>query len=143
MALSLKYNVSTVPSNYSVVGKYVIFLGLWGTCSAYEFPITLNFGMPTSTNNITYENTLISIFPNPAGDVININSSSANYQLFIYDTMGTLIQRINDLSFDAQINITLFNPAIYYFHLLNNKNGYSLCEKMIIEQISWWDDALS
>lgn len=89
----------------------------------------------TSANNILNRNneTKISVYPNPATDVLNINLSNANLKnshLYITNVSGQQLLNTSMFGADAQINIESLSNGVY-FVTLTNQNGFNQTVKFV------------
>lgn len=81
--------------------------------------------LPTGLPEITGENELISIYPNPVSTnaVININASInlSTAELIIYDVTGKQVRKINHFTtYQTTINCSGLNKGIYFYKLFDN-----------------------
>ncbi len=90
-----------------------------GTC-VYDTVLNV-FVQPTLfVNENTSEN--ISVFPNPAKDILNINNLTHESTLYIYDLSGQILI-INDLKeINNKVNISKLPKGIYFCKVLGNNN---------------------
>ena len=68
------------------------------------------FSAPQSTEEI--ENQQLSLYPNPAKDVLNIKNLADNQEVTIYSINGTVIMK-TIASGDAEINVSELRPGMY------------------------------
>jgi hypothetical protein len=93
------------------------------------FDNTGNF--TTSVNNLAYEDYNIDVFPNPAGQIININfkdNSNNTKHLVVFDLLGN-----EYTSFTGQSNTTLNVenlPTGIYFLKVNEGNSMKVIKFM-------------
>jgi len=74
-------------------------------------------------NNV--KNTRFSVYPNPAGDILNIDAESPIQKLVISNIVGQEIKRLHDLnSGSIMINISDFETGIYFISV-DGVNGRS------------------
>ncbi len=74
----------------------------------------------------------IAIYPNPAKDFIRL--SAINYQLSvvkIYNVMGMLVDEIEINSNETEINVSDYNPGIYFFNIQTEKGNVT--KKIVVE----------
>lgn len=86
------------------------------------------------TINESLEKNSISIFPNPATDVLSISFSgeSLNYQLEISNIFGEIV--VNNIIYSGitnKINLSAVYSGIYFVKVFDDENSY--CKKLIIE----------
>lgn len=102
-----------------------------GTTESKYVPFYLSSLCMTASNEeltVLQENT-ITIFPNPASDRININSSLANYNLKLFNVKGELILCKQDLNFNEVIDISSYLKGIY---LLQFQSDTDVINKKVI-----------
>ena len=59
----------------------------------------------------------ISIYPNPAKDAVNVQSSSIIKSITVYDLQGRKIQAVQATGQQAQVNISALKAGIYLFSI--------------------------
>jgi hypothetical protein len=74
----------------------------------------------------------MSISPNPAHDLISIQSENNLTQLEIYSTIGSLIYSSTLFGTNSNISIGAFEPGLYFVRCYDGKN-WSNFTKLIIE----------
>jgi peptidyl-prolyl cis-trans isomerase B (cyclophilin B) len=80
----------------------------------------------TGVGNTTNEN--ISVYPNPANELINIDIPQISNEPFIlqvFSSNGQLIQVENIQSGKSSVDITALTPGFYFYTLNNSKENYS------------------
>jgi len=72
-------------------------------------------------------NNIFHLYPNPAKDLIKIDSNEPNYTLTIYDVQGRLIKQSKE-SRTATIKVSDFAKGIYIFKIISNDvmNSYRI-----------------
>lgn len=86
----------------------------------------------TAIANPKYINYTMSISPNPAHDLISIQSENNLTQLEIYSTIGSLIYSSTLFGTNSNISIGAFEPGLYFVRCYDGKN-WSNFTKLIIE----------
>lgn len=81
--------------------------------------VIIKYGIPTSINNY-FDNRIISVYPNPATDNINIMSSQ-NSQLEISTMQGQIIQQLSIQQGETSININGLAKGVYVIRLKNSE----------------------
>ena len=82
----------------------------------------------SSTHELT--NTTFNIYPNPAADVINIDSDGQlNYNVSLYDLEG---KRIQTKANSTQIKVNLIPTGTYLLEIKDNKTGQKIVERIVI-----------
>ena len=86
----------------------------------------------TAIANPKFINYTMSISPNPAHDLISIQSENNLTQLEIYSTIGSLIFSNTLFGTNSNISIGAFEPGLYFVRCYDGKN-WSNFTKLIIE----------
>lgn len=82
-----------------------------------------------------FENNKLQLYPNPANDVLNIelDSTSTNYQMAIYNALGSLVFEHKNLSItDKSVNISELNSGIYFVRITDSENR--IYQKRLIKE---------
>jgi len=89
-------------------------------------------GADLISSNHELSNSLISIYPNPATSIINIDvRRNLNYQVSLYTIEGkTVITSIND----SQISVGSTPVGIYLLEIRNLISGQKIVQKIVIER---------
>lgn len=98
------------------------------TVAPYYAEILINTGENCATGFIEEEKYNFEIFPNPAGDLVNILFASGNTpeSLSIYSPEGTLLFSQKMLtSTNHQIDISEFSSGIYFITIQTNQKSYT------------------
>jgi hypothetical protein len=78
-------------------------------------------------------NTEISLYPNPASEVLNISSPEKISNLSVYDETGRVVARINGLDrTDYQINTAHFAKGLYFVKVFFNNAGHTPVVKRVV-----------
>lgn len=97
-----------------------------------NFRILKNPNPPVSTKNTTLQQ-LISIYPNPASNYINIsNNSGRKMNVTIINTLGALIWQAH-IEQDAKIPAATYAKGIYYINITDLSSGAQLTKKLVIQ----------
>lgn len=121
--------------NVDFINDHNIFFGLASTtehlasnCTSIDFnEITCSIvpECDPSLGNQDYQNNTsnISIYPNPAEDIIyfNLNNKTKIKYIEIYNLSGKLIKRINNI-IENNININYLNRGLYFLKISINNN---------------------
>lgn len=84
-----------------------------------------------STSNVEEMSAMgVNIFPNPADDVIQIQSGILIKELYIVDLLGKTVRTANNI-FTADIDISSLNPGIYFVKI--KVNDKLLTQKIIVK----------
>ncbi len=92
--------------------------------------VTLLGETPTHINEETKNDVVI--YPNPAREIINLNSTSSIQEIRVINLSGNLVKLIKPGSDKAVVNVSDFQPGLYIFNVLsdNKWNNY----KVIVER---------
>lgn len=96
------------------------------TASVY-FNINLIIGINDAPDFIKS----ISIFPNPANKIININHIQKSGQITLYNSKGQIVKTIKDVQGSTQIDAAGFSEGLYFVHF-NNQLYNGLIDKLLI-----------
>ncbi len=111
-----KTGMSTICSNNSVTGG-LLFKGTLTNCTSTASCLT--------TGIVSHEkNTTVSLYPNPASDVISISISTntkANY--FICDVLGKIVKTGSVSAHNSIIDISSLNNGLYFFNSAELKSS--------------------
>lgn len=93
----------------------------------YNFPILTNEALTSFTTLGVdgYDLSQIAVYPNPASDIVNIQSTSTINSITIYDVQGRKIQATKVNSQTTEVNIAGLNSGIYFFSI-ETDNGRSM-----------------
>lgn len=89
----------------------------------------------TSSNNYTYSinenpDDMFKVYPNPANDIIVIESSGRIYKFEVYNTSGQLVELISDCTDKKEINVSSLSKGVYIIRCVID--GKALMRKLII-----------
>ena len=74
----------------------------------------------------------ISVYPNPAKDVVRLSTDNGQQTTVrIYNILGMLIEEIEINSNETEINVSDYNPGIYFFNI-QTENG-NVTRKIVVE----------
>ena len=75
---------------------------------------------------------ILSLFPNPANDRLNIDISAEEFDgIIIYNVLG---KKIEQCSFSKQINVSCLNNGIYFLKLINKDRNETYSSTFIISK---------
>lgn len=96
------------------------------TSSSYLInPILLN-------SNISKLENIITVFPNPANDLVYINGTEENCKIEIYNMLGSLCS--SELIINNSINVNELNEGVYIYKLISLDNQIIKTGKLIISK---------
>jgi para-nitrobenzyl esterase len=76
----------------------------------------------------------ISLFPNPANNILNIRSSEFISGIYVMDETGRIVTQASDIhSLDYQINTSGLSTGIYFVRIDNGQGQNAVVRKVIIE----------
>ena len=88
----------------------------------------------TSVNNVTV-NTEVSLFPNPANDVLNIRASEPVSEVIMYDETGRTVMQVNGINrADYELNTSRFIKGMYFVKMkFVNENNAPVTKRIIVD----------
>ena len=76
----------------------------------------------------------ISLYPNPASNVLNIRSSQMISNIYMVDIMGHTIAQVSDVNnVDYQLNTSKLSTGVYFIRIYNGQNQIPVVRKVTIE----------
>lgn len=131
-----KINIAITYLNSLIPDSLIVLFGIGdlnasnpvGTVGSYIFVDDLVLGYPAGINE-AFLNAPISIYPNPATEMvqINLNDDFTNAKIDICDVNGKIVYSGNE----TKINTSKFTPGLYIVKITTN--DLSLTKKLIIE----------
>jgi hypothetical protein len=76
---------------------------------------------------------VVSISPNPVSDVVTIKTTKSGYKLRIFNTIGQEVLIKNNCSNNQQIDLSTFNPGVYYLKFESAEQP-NINHKILIER---------
>ena len=95
-----------------------VFVPVW------TYMLTGNLSTGVSENNFSNEQR-IKIYPNPAGEILNVSVDELNCSLNIYDSNGKCVFQTINHSSEFQIRTENLTAGIYFIHARGKNNTYS------------------
>jgi hypothetical protein len=78
---------------------------------------------PTSISEYELAAEKVTVYPNPAKDVVNINQLPAETALIeVYDVSGKLVKQLKPMATTAAIDVNNLEPGIYQINIIGNDN---------------------
>ena len=72
----------------------------------------------TSTTEYTSSSDNLSIYPNPAQNIVKLSAiGSQNSVVKVYNCLGMLVEEIEMSSKEIEINVSDYNPGVYFFNV--------------------------
>lgn len=81
--------------------------------------------VPLGIHQITDPTSLISVYPNPATNILNINGITGKATLKIYDVLGNVVYQINTVNISETIDITSISNGVYFLQAISNDQVYT------------------
>ncbi|NNE27040.1 MAG: T9SS type A sorting domain-containing protein [Saprospiraceae bacterium] len=79
-----------------------------------EYDIGVYEHNPTSDAHIVTSPTDIAIYPNPFTDMVIIDGTFSNYEIFVYDEMGMVVTDYSDAAAPLTIDLTSLGAGVYF-----------------------------
>ena len=73
----------------------------------------------------------VSIYPNPATDVLNVNNTIIGDELIVYDYLGKVISKSVANSMQQSILIKDFNQGVYLISVI--RNGHLINKRFVVK----------
>ncbi len=86
-----------------------------------------NTGINEFTGGFEYK-----IYPNPANENLNVNVAEGNYELKIHTILGKLVFAKSINSKTNTLNLSELDKGIYFVTIRDNKSGYMVSEKLVV-----------
>jgi hypothetical protein len=77
------------------------------------------YNISGSIENIEVKNEDVNIYPNPAENILHVNSNIENPKIELYNSVGELVLSQQKLSSNIAINISHLHSGIYYIRLFS------------------------
>ncbi|MAO08665.1 MAG: hypothetical protein CL596_08140 [Alteromonas sp.] len=134
--------IGTVDATTSEMNIYDNFSGNWSTfgednqgelyVASYGGTIYKITGFIIGTEDFNQEN--VTLYPNPADDVLTINSSLQNLQrVALFDINGKKVKEINASNRqEVELSVAQLNPGLYMVKITSEK-GQQHIEKLIVK----------
>lgn len=100
----------------------------WATTneSAALIAMMKNPNVGIEENEIADESNLISVYPNPASDVLYISSESELSNVTVYDVVGQMVKQVNlNRNFSSDLDISDLNNGVYILQVETVSGEYS------------------
>lgn len=119
-------NIANVGSTYDVTG-----IGHFSFGTAKILPRSVNdISLSTSINEV--EQIAVSIYPNPANDVITFELGINSFEVTITDITGKIIKTATSTSNKKIINIADLNNGVYFYTIIANKNVVTTSKFIVV-----------
>jgi hypothetical protein len=92
-------------------------------------PIELNSGINEPCDVLSSETFVfqdLAIYPNPATDIIKVNSAIRINKIELYNSLGALLNEVHDVN---EINVSNYNSGIYFLRISSETK--SITKKII------------
>jgi hypothetical protein len=117
--------LAATPANWILVGTEGVLLDLIG----FVYIDSIVFDTTLSTADFGNANTTISLFPNPANDVLNISSSNSISNIEVYDMQGRKVASNHNAS---NVNVAALGKGAYIVKVVQ-ENGSVIAKQFIKE----------
>lgn len=107
-------------ANLSVAGTLNLKL-IWSKDSSFD-----NLAIKDQTNKLK-----LNIYPNPANEFVNVNSSENAKSILVFNTIGEIVFEKENPSENEKIDLTSFNSGIYFIQLKNEEG--ILTRKLVVK----------
>ena len=104
----------------------------WNTSESFnifiQYNLRMNFGVSTiSVNEIEGNSNLISLFPSPAVNEVNIrlDNQLKNSNIAVYNSIGALVSSINNVNGNTKLDVSTFAHGIYTVIVSAEGKSYS------------------
>ena len=78
------------------------------------------------------ETSSFNVYPNPASDVVKVTTVNGQQSTVkVYNTLGMLVEEIEINSNETEINVSDYNPGVYFFNI-QTENG-NVTKKIVVE----------
>ena len=61
----------------------------------------------------------VAVYPNPMSDVLNIELGDSQTDIVIYNSLGQVVRRYENMSGDMQINVAELKSGMYFIRINN------------------------
>ncbi|MCW3789216.1 T9SS type A sorting domain-containing protein [Plebeiobacterium sediminum] len=102
----------------------------WSSAKWILEPVTTS-SLKSALLTVPSELEIVKIYPNPADDIVNIETSIENYTIDIFDITGIIVLHKNDLKGKSTINLSGLNRGIYILTI--NSSNEKITKRIIIE----------
>lgn len=123
------WNYPAVNPSHLGVYNWVFKSGSVGACGRAEIDVTAYCGITTDVKDLNKES--ITVYPNPAKDIVNIDLkaiNTENYSIELYNTVGQLVLSQNKTSNSgniAQISTNKLDEGLYLVKVLAAGKNYT------------------
>ncbi|AZQ63793.1 PKD domain-containing protein [Flammeovirga pectinis] len=115
---------------YASAGSYTATLTVTNSAGSSSESMTITVVEDTPTS-VDVEQLAISIYPNPATDVVNVVANNI-VKIAIYNTSGQLVKIVNKKNTATKVSVSKLNKGIYIF-MLTTKEGKSVTRKVRVK----------
>ena len=123
---------TTTPGRFVPVGLTNVPYSLSSlTVSLFDSVISINTSVPifitnlsslndtvfsaiTNINHLYYEESNLSVYPNPSNDRVHIVSNADKWELTVYDYTGRIVLFEMIFGKEKELNLSGFNPGVYF-----------------------------
>ncbi len=99
----------------------VIYTSVLPLTESFEYDLVVSG--PTSLNAMNQETELLTVFPNPAKDLVNVSLTEPNVTLSVYDITGSEVhQIISTQEKMIQLDVSSWNAGVYFLKYQSANN---------------------
>lgn len=105
------------------------------TVDSFVTQFLYNFVCGTVSVNQVNLNAEVSLFPNPASDIVNIKSSEFVNDITMYDEIGRVVLQASGINkTDYEINTAHFSKGLYFVKMrFSNENNSPVVKRIVLE----------
>jgi hypothetical protein len=105
---------------YAASGSYTVTLTVSNKCGEHTVMKTVEVTVPEEPGHIGFTNSemKVTVFPNPASDVVYIKSKGTAQQITVYDGIGRMVYSVSDVYGDHTILTGSWISGLYTISIL-------------------------
>lgn len=101
--------------------------------TAYYDDLDLIYNSTTGIHE-QYASSFVSVYPNPASEMINFSTEMNKFNLKVFDATGKEIVNVQSFASSYKMDATHLSKGIYFFHLISGEGEKSETGKFVIEK---------
>lgn len=126
--VSDSYGDGMSPGSFKILANGVQISGISG--SVFTNQITKTFGVIATLANTTFNNSKVSVYPNPSNGILKVNTElPVNFQLI--DILGKVVFTSNNVTSQSELNISSLQKGLYVAKIIGE--GINFTEKVILK----------
>ena len=105
----------------SLISDGTFLYGMTQSGGTNDKGVVFKYALPVGTNELSKNNNKVSVYPNPANDILNIETgNSANTRVQIMSLDGRLVKTHSNInSSKTQINVADLSKGVYFLRIQN------------------------